>query len=50
MYRNLKNFTIKHPIFNYFALWCQDENRHGDFFSLLLNSNPHLLTGPLARL
>ena len=41
---------LTHPIFKYFISWCQDENRHGDFFSLFLKSHRHLLTGPLARL
>lgn len=25
-----------YPLFEYFENWCQDENRHGDFFSAIL--------------
>merc|ERR1711871_222482 len=32
-----------YPIFEYFENWCQDENRHGDFFSALLKSQPQFL-------
>jgi magnesium-protoporphyrin IX monomethyl ester (oxidative) cyclase len=32
-----------YPIFNFFKNWCQDENRHGDFFALVLLSQPRLL-------
>jgi magnesium-protoporphyrin IX monomethyl ester (oxidative) cyclase len=31
-----------YPLFRYFESWCQDENRHGDFFKLLLRSQPKL--------
>ncbi|WP_019499815.1 magnesium-protoporphyrin IX monomethyl ester (oxidative) cyclase [Pseudanabaena sp. PCC 6802] len=31
-----------YPLFNYFENWCQDENRHGDFFKVLLRSQPKL--------
>ncbi len=34
-----------HPLFTYFENWCQDENRHGDFFALVLRSQPELLQG-----
>lgn len=27
-----------YPLFRYFESWCQDENRHGDFFKVLLRS------------
>ncbi|HEY9811285.1 MAG TPA: magnesium-protoporphyrin IX monomethyl ester (oxidative) cyclase [Halomicronema sp.] len=27
-----------YPLFRYFESWCQDENRHGDFFKALLRS------------
>ncbi|AGY58538.1 magnesium-protoporphyrin IX monomethyl ester (oxidative) cyclase [Gloeobacter kilaueensis] len=39
-----------HPLFRYFKNWCQDENRHGDFFGLVLKSQPHLLQGTINRL
>ena len=32
-----------YPIFKFFENWCQDENRHGDFFAALLKSNPKFL-------
>jgi magnesium-protoporphyrin IX monomethyl ester (oxidative) cyclase len=31
-----------YPLFQYFESWCQDENRHGDFFKVLLRSQPAL--------
>lgn len=31
-----------YPLFQYFENWCQDENRHGDFFKVLLRSQPSL--------
>ncbi len=39
-----------HPLFKFFKNWCQDENRHGDFFGLILKSQPALLKGPVNRL
>jgi magnesium-protoporphyrin IX monomethyl ester (oxidative) cyclase len=39
-----------YPIFNFFKNWCQDENRHGDFFALMLLSQPRLLKGWVAEL
>ena len=38
------------PIFNFFENWCQDENRHGDFFDALMKSVPSTVTGWRARL
>ena len=32
-----------YPLFEYFENWCQDENRHGDFFSAILKSQPQVL-------
>nr|YP_010337374.1 Magnesium-protoporphyrin IX monomethyl ester oxidative cyclase [Pulvinaster venetus]UNJ16959.1 Magnesium-protoporphyrin IX monomethyl ester oxidative cyclase [Pulvinaster venetus] len=39
-----------YPIFKYFENWCQDENRHGDFFAALLKSQPHFLNNWQSRL
>ena len=38
------------PIFNFFENWCQDENRHGDFFDALMKSQPETVRGLVARL
>ncbi len=39
-----------YPIFSYFENWCQDENRHGDFFDALMKSQPQFLNDWKARL
>jgi len=39
-----------YPLFRYFESWCQDENRHGDFFKALLRSQPQLFNNWKARL
>ncbi|MBS0017169.1 MAG: magnesium-protoporphyrin IX monomethyl ester (oxidative) cyclase [Arthrospira sp. SH-MAG29] len=39
-----------YPIFRFFENWCQDENRHGDFFDAMLKSQPSLLNDWKARL
>uniref|UniRef100_A0A8F4XMI4 Probable magnesium-protoporphyrin IX monomethyl ester [oxidative] cyclase n=1 Tax=Sargassum henslowianum TaxID=703908 RepID=A0A8F4XMI4_9PHAE len=39
-----------HPIFKFFESWCQDENRHADFFAAILKSQPKLLTTNEAKL
>jgi len=47
IYRHLEKnpqFRI-YPIFKFFESWCQDENRHGDFFAAVLKSQPNLLRG-----
>ena len=31
-----------YPLFEYFENWCQDENRHGDFFTAILKSQPQV--------
>ena len=52
IYRHLEknpNFRI-YPIFRFFESWCQDENRHGDFFAALLKSQRHLLNTWQAKL
>jgi magnesium-protoporphyrin IX monomethyl ester (oxidative) cyclase len=38
------------PIFNFFENWCQDENRHGDFFDALMKAQPSTVRGLKARL
>ena len=38
------------PIFNFFENWCQDENRHGDFFDALMKAQPDTVRGPVAKL
>jgi magnesium-protoporphyrin IX monomethyl ester (oxidative) cyclase len=38
------------PIFNFFENWCQDENRHGDFFDALMKAQPATVRGWRARL
>jgi len=38
------------PIFNFFENWCQDENRHGDFFDALMKAQPDTVRGFQARL
>jgi magnesium-protoporphyrin IX monomethyl ester (oxidative) cyclase len=45
IYRHLeKNPTFRiYPLFRFFESWCQDENRHGDFFAALLKSQKPLL-------
>ena len=45
IYRHLeKNPKFRvYPIFRFFESWCQDENRHGDFFAAILKSQPSLL-------
>lgn len=38
-----------YPIFRFFESWCQDENRHGDFFAAVLRSQKNLLTGLISE-
>tara|TARA_B100000902_G_scaffold392315_1_gene444522 strand:- start:193 stop:1269 length:1077 start_codon:yes stop_codon:yes gene_type:complete len=38
------------PIFNFFENWCQDENRHGDFFDALMKAQPSTVKGFIAKL
>jgi magnesium-protoporphyrin IX monomethyl ester (oxidative) cyclase len=38
------------PIFNFFENWCQDENRHGDFFDALMKAVPSTVNGWRSRL
>ena len=39
-----------YPLFRFFESWCQDENRHGDFFAAILKSQPNLLNNLVAKL
>lgn len=38
------------PLFDFFEPWCQDENRHGDIFNLLIRCWPGLNSGLHGRL
>lgn len=44
VYRHLEKHPEHqyYPLFRYFESWCQDENRHGDFFKVLLRSQPQM--------
>lgn len=52
VYRHLEQHPENrfYPLFRYFENWCQDENRHGDFFKALLRSQPKLWNSWKARL
>jgi magnesium-protoporphyrin IX monomethyl ester (oxidative) cyclase len=52
IYRHLeKNSQFRiYPIFRFFESWCQDENRHGDFFAAVLKSQKYLLKGWKSKL
>ena len=39
-----------YPIFKFFENWCQDENRHGDFFDAVLKAQPQFLNDWRAKL
>ncbi len=39
-----------YPIFQFFENWCQDENRHGDFFSAIMKAQPQFLNDWKAKL
>lgn len=52
IYRHLeKNPSYRiYPLFRFFESWCQDENRHGDFFAALLKSQEYLLNTKESKL
>ena len=52
IYRHLeKNPKYRvYPLFRFFESWCQDENRHGDFFAALIKSQRPLLNTYESRL
>ncbi len=39
-----------YPIFRFFENWCQDENRHGDFFDAIMRAQPQFLNDWKAKL
>ncbi|MBW4651503.1 MAG: magnesium-protoporphyrin IX monomethyl ester (oxidative) cyclase [Kaiparowitsia implicata GSE-PSE-MK54-09C] len=39
-----------YPIFRFFENWCQDENRHGDFFDAIMRAQPQFLNDWRAKL
>jgi len=48
IYRHLEQHPENriYPIFNFFENWCQDENRHGDFFDAVMRACPQMLDQP----
>lgn len=52
IYRHLEQYPEHrvYPIFKFFENWCQDENRHGDFFAALLKSQPQFLNNTQSKL
>nr|YP_010851246.1 magnesium-protoporphyrin IX monomethyl estercyclase [Aphanocladia delicatula]WGH14123.1 magnesium-protoporphyrin IX monomethyl estercyclase [Aphanocladia delicatula] len=52
IYRHLERHPEHrvYPIFKFFENWCQDENRHGDFFAALLKSQPEFLNNLKSKL
>jgi magnesium-protoporphyrin IX monomethyl ester (oxidative) cyclase len=52
IYRHLESHPENriYPIFKFFENWCQDENRHGDFFDALMKSQPQFLNDWRAKL
>uniref|UniRef100_A0A896SVG8 Magnesium-protoporphyrin IX monomethyl ester [oxidative] cyclase n=1 Tax=Chondria tumulosa TaxID=2740715 RepID=A0A896SVG8_9FLOR len=52
IYRHLEKYPEHriYPIFKFFENWCQDENRHGDFFAALLKSQPQFLNNKKSKL
>ena len=52
IYRHLEQHPEDriYPIFRFFENWCQDENRHGDFFDAIMRSQPQILNDWKAKL
>ena len=52
IYRHLEKHPEDriYPIFKYFEAWCQDENRHGDFFDAIMRAQPEILQGFISKL
>ena len=52
IYRHLEKHPEDriYPIFRFFENWCQDENRHGDFFDAIMKAQPDTLNDWKARL
>ncbi len=52
IYRHLEKHPEDciYPIFRFFENWCQDENRHGDFFDAIMRAQPNILNDWKARL
>lgn len=52
IYRHLEQHPEDriYPIFRFFENWCQDENRHGDFFDAIMRAQPDTLNDWKARL
>jgi magnesium-protoporphyrin IX monomethyl ester (oxidative) cyclase len=52
IYRHLEQHPEDqiYPIFKFFENWCQDENRHGDFFDAVMKTQPSILNDWRARL
>ncbi len=48
IYRHLEKYPEHriYPIFRFFENWCQDENRHGDFFDAVMRAQPQMLDRP----
>ncbi len=52
IYRHLEKHPENriYPLFNFFENWCQDENRHGDFFDAIMKAQPQFLNDWKAKL
>jgi magnesium-protoporphyrin IX monomethyl ester (oxidative) cyclase len=52
IYRHLEQHPENriYPIFRFFENWCQDENRHGDFFDAIMRAQPQMLNDWKAKL